>query len=1136
MPRPRKRDKTPLLSSAVAAQKERGIRRLLLHARGKGKTTNSVQTRPLLTSNPNKISVHIQPPVKKSVTPPRALRVNQKDRVRRRRTTLADPPVKVEIETKEVKRKLQRNETDSLSANSDLNLFPPPSVDGTMDPNLESVTGSCSSEEKRVEDALDQAVALRSEVSSEPLGPCTPSVRSQQASSVASQDPIFMPKIIEGSTSDEHSTMGRLLTPSTKESSFVTPSLVSSGQPCRQDPQPQDAVSESELSTICSSQHTKMTKPSVVEVHPPEVNTPTSSITRPVITRNKAPSQVRAMLSRPFGRNSLPPELSRRWVVEVSSAEWDADNREWKYRILIQRRQLVNDRRRKGSKYLPQQSFTAAFTWRTRRDFIWLQSALQQEFCGGLLVPDLATALGRVENLDDEEIPIEADRLRNWLGDILNGVRGQGETLLEQERVDLLKSQSLEAFLYRSSGPSNGDKTPTPQVPAVIDAEQTDLRSSLPSLLFSSIEMCVGPKAMFRSQTGNEEKPVDDDIDDNKIPSLADAYQVSSRVAPHAVLICAQGMFFDEQRLHTTEAYETILTLTQAEKRVGAAWKRYAGSIANLFAFEKDAESIRLGESRSIKENMPFRKISKADVDSQIRKLAQSKADRSLPALAALKPMLSAWSHDLETMRPSLSAFLRKAKKTSDLVEMSSVTRSVFRTVSSFSSARNRVRSSSSASSEVSKSVLSKSEQILSNSLAMFGKSMPLRMSRMAWRYLNTEAGQCALSHSSAKRLRLTVSAVNQSVVEKMRERHAADELKDCELERELVGQILQISSLDQSHKKVMSLVSESNGKWDSNVALAILRAVGMEDANVREEDASRELKVVRKYAIGLRDKLNRCADAVQYLREAIIGVQQHSNSSYRLNIERKALIKQLSQVFSCRCEGKELRECLTDTFIDPSDPSGWSYACSPYDRGGKARGIGDARLGELFSRYADDRDKDIHSFLAASSEMLEGYFSKIEIVESFVYMHCVGLQLEKFFSDRRSNALDLFEKKTDITTAMNLATKKRIPRLVQELRGKLDALGSGVSQTIVKKTKESHLRMKRVQSELNELAMRRLMREKERSTERVIAMIDKWAHEEESLAASELKSLGEAMKALESSVYQRGFDDQISLNPSSTI
>ena len=67
-----------------------------------------------------------------------------------------------------------------------------------------------------------------------------------------------------------------------------------------------------------------------------------------------------------------------------------------------------------------------------------------------------------------------------------------------------------------------------------------------------------------------------------------------------------------------------------------------------------------------------------------------------------------------------------------------------------------------------------------------------------------------------------------------------------------------------------MSLVSESNGKWDSNVALAILRAVGMEDANVREEDASRELKVVRKYAIGLRDKLNRCADAVQYLREAL--------------------------------------------------------------------------------------------------------------------------------------------------------------------------------------------------------------------------------------------------------------------------
>ena len=151
-------------------------------------------------------------------------------------------------------------------------------------------------------------------------------------------------------------------------------------------------------------------------------------------------------------------------------------------------------------------------------------------------------------------------------------------------------------------------------------------------------------------------------------------------------------------------------------------------------------------------------------------------------------------------------------------------------------------------------------------------------------------------------------------------------------------------------------------------------------------------------------------------------------------------------------------------------------------------------------------------------------------------------------------DTLDIaWEKRTDISTAINVATKKRIPRLVQELKVKLDSLPQ-VSHTTVIKRKEEHLASKTLKSDLHRLANRRFGRAQEVSTERAIAVMSLWAkreffsfsniHEsivhvifltwlmflchsvqppdnidEESVAIEEVKALGEVIQEVEQSI-----------------
>ena len=61
----------------------------------------------------------------------------------------------------------------------------------------------------------------------------------------------------------------------------------------------------------------------------------------------------------------------------------------------------------------------------------------------------------------------------------------------------------------------------------------------------------------------------------------------------------------------------------------------------------------------------------------------------------------------------------------------------------------------------------------------------------------------------------------------------------------------------------------------------------------------------------------------------------------------------------------------------------------------------------------------------------------------------------------------------------------------------------------------------KSLKAELHDLAIRRLTRARETSTERIVQILSKWAKETENTAATELKALGEAMATLERAIGQ---------------
>jgi hypothetical protein len=438
--------------------------------------------------------------------------------------------------------------------------------------------------------------------------------------------------------------------------------------------------------------------------------------------------------------------------------------------------------------------------------------------------------------------------------------------------------------------------------------------------------------------------------------------------------------------------------------------------------------------------------------------------------------------------------------------------------------------------------------QVLERSLLSLFDSTHIRSARTASRYLRTEAGRAANLRAGATTLsaKLQVSESQQAEMKERNRRHAAEDRKDDVLELGIVREMFELvqqssgvaeddddttaDEMRQGHEEMCSrallLASERVGRWNGELALALMECSGVEDAEVRVEETTRDLRLVRKYAIGLRENVDRCADAVGMLNGVILGAStaggddqsldnslqsSHSNVSssmsyeaMKINRKRELFLSSLARTMSGtpvlagsdepqRSKAVKAAQVLEQAGVDFSDPAGWMAATEIIETGSEHQ-YRPGKCGELLVSYQQVRDAEVAVLLARTNQLLADYHKRLEMIESFVYMHCVGIQLEKHYSQMRSEALAKFEEKTDITAAINVAMKKNLPGLVEELQGKLDSLPSNISHTFVKQAKERHLISKNIREDLQKLAERRFQRAKETSTERVIAMIRMWA------------------------------------------
>ena len=89
---------------------------------------------------------------------------------------------------------------------------------------------------------------------------------------------------------------------------------------------------------------------------------------------------------------------------------------------------------------------------------------------------------------------------------------------------------------------------------------------------------------------------------------------------------------------------------------------------------------------------------------------------------------------------------------------------------------------------------------------------------------------------------------------------------------------------------------------------------------------------------------------------------------------------------------------------IPMNDPAGWLL----HGNTSKSK----IKCGAAMLGYFNARDADAEAFFDKLDRQLREYRIRVETVESYVYMQCVGIQLEKHFSKERANALAAFEKK----------------------------------------------------------------------------------------------------------------------------
>jgi hypothetical protein len=178
----------------------------------------------------------------------------------------------------------------------------------------------------------------------------------------------------------------------------------------------------------------------------------------------------------------------------------------------------------------------------------------------------------------------------------------------------------------------------------------------------------------------------------------------------------------------------------------------------------------------------------------------------------------------------------------------------------------------------------------------------------MAWNYFKVEASQAKLLQTAASSLLSQLKLAPSSAIAEMAKNHAEEAKTDNEKEAALVQRILDIGietkysptgsdtggvggggndveSADEEDRTgeedqqirhalgqlAFNLWKNRAGRWDADLTLALMEAAGVDDALVRVEQTTRDLRLVRKYAIALSENLNRSIEAMDHLTELVV-------------------------------------------------------------------------------------------------------------------------------------------------------------------------------------------------------------------------------------------------------------------------
>jgi hypothetical protein len=220
--------------------------------------------------------------------------------------------------------------------------------------------------------------------------------------------------------------------------------------------------------------------------------------------------------------------------------------------------------------------------------------------------------------------PVDTKLIADWLSDVLNAVRGKGELILSHKMVDIVHSEAMETFLYKTAGPlpsprqrqggrQRGRGLPAGESGGGIlnwdfkalqqfqEEEDGDggFQSTLASLFKANLK-CLGI-------SGDEcEWPTDDLGSDSNspIPIHHSDVILSRRNRIHkrretpkmwqnmiqSDSLRAQRFYISAQKENTLRAMYRLRMLLEKEILFSAAWKRFAISLSMLFAAEKDIE------------------------------------------------------------------------------------------------------------------------------------------------------------------------------------------------------------------------------------------------------------------------------------------------------------------------------------------------------------------------------------------------------------------------------------------------------------------------------------------------------------------------------------------------------------------